>query len=146
MCWTQTELAKICALYYFGFAFGIFLSWMPDKFGRKGSMKILMPVYLIAQYMILFPEDLNIKRIGYFMQGALHIRLTIAISHMNELASPNNKDFSVTVMAMYDSGGLGLASLFLLFVKNDITIVLKGFFTASTTATVIYFLIIPESP
>lgn len=72
--------------------------------------------------------------------------MTVAITHMLELLSNKDWNFSITVIAAFDSGSIGLACFLLLFLNNNADYILKIFFTLSTVSSVIYFLAIPESP
>lgn len=146
MCHSQTELAKICSIYYIGYGVGIILCQMPDKFGRKRTMQMILPLYVLDQYIILYRPELYLKRIGYFLQGFLHLRLSNSITHMLELISPKHWNPCVTMIAGFDSGSIGISCFMLLYLNNNIDYILRLFFMLSTFSCVLYQFIVPESP
>jgi len=73
------------SLYFLGFGIGIILFFMPDKFGRKQTMNIVLPLYAISTAIGTFSPNLVLKSISYFVNGFLHISITCAFTHMYEL-------------------------------------------------------------
>ena len=63
----MSKVAGVCSFYFIGFAGGIVLLPLPNAIGRKGSMNILMPIYIIASGMVVFCDSLSIKSLGMFI-------------------------------------------------------------------------------
>jgi len=40
---------------------------MPEKYGRKGTMNIIMPVYILSSYVTVFGKSTEEKCIGFFL-------------------------------------------------------------------------------
>ena len=54
-------------MYFFGFASGLLFFTLPDAIGRKRTMNILMPFYILASTLSVFGTTLEIKSIGFFI-------------------------------------------------------------------------------
>ena len=50
MCLEKNEQSLVASSYFVGFFFGFALFGLPDKIGRKGTMNIVMPLYIIFVY------------------------------------------------------------------------------------------------
>ena len=80
------------------------------------------------------------------MLGFLHIKITNSYTHMLELCPDKWKSKATTCIAAFDSGSLAFVAALLYFVKPDEEVVIKGFFWLGVAGTVLYFLVVPESP
>lgn len=42
-CKSRSSYAIIASIYFIGYGLGVIFYWMPDKYGRKGTMWIVLP-------------------------------------------------------------------------------------------------------
>ena len=103
MCENRTSLASVSSCYFLGFGLGLLLMFYPDSLGRKKTMTLVMVPYIIFTQLTIFSPSLTGKKIGYFMQGLLHLKITLSYTHMFELTDEASKDFCATVINMTDS-------------------------------------------
>jgi hypothetical protein len=54
LCLASADYNLFAATYFVGFFFGLMLFTMPDQIGRKGTMKLVMPLYLVACYFTVY--------------------------------------------------------------------------------------------
>ena len=65
-CKSMVSYTSILSFYFIGFGCGILIFFLPDSFGRRGTMKIIMPIYAMFASTSLYAYDLHIKKIGFF--------------------------------------------------------------------------------
>lgn len=65
---------------------------------------------------------------------------------MLELTPDKWKSIATTLIASFDSGSLAFVSALLYFVEPDLEKVIKGWFWMGIGGSVLYFLVVPESP
>lgn len=119
---------------------------MPDKYGRKRAMQIILPLFILTQYLVLFRPEIYLKKIGFFFQGFFHLRLTNAVTHILEMVSTKHRNIVSTVIAAWDSGSTGLICFIIVVFHNNEDNILKLYCILATAGTMVYFLAIPESP
>jgi NhaP-type Na+/H+ or K+/H+ antiporter len=129
-----------------GFLFGLVLFPVPDKLGRKRTMSIVMTIYLIAQWVSLLCNDFHIKSISYFIQGFLHIKITLSYTHMFELVDEDSKSFCSSVITVFEITTFGIIGFSLQFITRDITEIIKFLNTIQTIGVILYLVTVPESP
>lgn len=67
VCQEPNDYNSIGSWYFIGYVFGVILFFMPEKYGRKGTMNIVMPVYILSSYITLFGKSTEEKCIGFFL-------------------------------------------------------------------------------
>jgi len=67
MCTSKTDVNKIVSLFFFGYLFGVGIFFLPDSFGRKFTMNIILPFYIISAYLTAFGNSMEIKGLGFFL-------------------------------------------------------------------------------
>ena len=142
----MTSVKKMASLFFIGQGFGVILFFMPDKYGRKATMKFTLPFYILSQYFILFQHNISIKSIGFFMQGFFHIKITNSFTHIIELVPDIYKSKVSTLIVAFNVGSVALVSFLILNVDNDENHCLKAMFWLGILSMVVYFLVVPESP
>ena len=71
-------------------------------------MNIVIPLYIIASAITIYSLSLEGKAIGFFVQGFLHIKITLSYSHILELVPETHKGFVATVPTAFDSVSLAV--------------------------------------
>ena len=95
---------------------GVALFFMPDKYGRLGTMKKTLPFVILATYFIVYCSSIKIKTLGYFLLGFTHIKITASYTHMLELCPDDWKTIATTIIAAFDSASLASLAALLYFV------------------------------
>ena len=54
ICESQTTVKQMCSLFFVGQGSGVVLFFMPDKFGRLGTMKSSLIMCVLANYFICY--------------------------------------------------------------------------------------------
>ena len=109
-------------------------------------MNIVMPLYIIASAITVYSPNLEGKAIGFFVQGFLHIKITLCYSHILELVPETHKGFVATVITAFDAGSLAVFGLTLIFVSRNLVKFLEVVNIIESIACLIYLLFAPESP
>ena len=146
MCTSPTVLSLVGSSYFIGFALGLFLFQMPNSFGRKRTMNLIMPVYIIASSTIVYYPNLYVKGIGYFIQGLLHLKITLSYTYIFELVPEKNKGISATIINFADAITLGVTGITYMFITQDAVKFTQTVNLIESIAVLIFLVIAPESP
>jgi MFS family permease len=134
------------SFYYIGFALGIMLFFMPDKFGRRKSMLILCVPLIATNFILTYATQREIKAAAFFILGFLHIKITLCFNHCQEFFCTKYKAITPTVLTIFDEASIMIFALYLLFVRNDTHYILTYFFYPAVASFVAFIIWIPESP
>ena len=145
-CVGSTNVALVISAYFVGYVIGIYLIEMSSKFGRKGALKMILPVYILGSSITVFSQSLTLKALGFFIQGVLHVKMSICSQHILELVPESYKGFSATFIQAFDASSLCFSGLCLIFITNDMVKLTEYVFIIKTIASLIYLTIAPESP
>jgi hypothetical protein len=133
-------------MYFYGFACGIILFMMPEFLGRKGAMKVLLPPFILASTLSVYGQTISTKSCGFFIQGFLHLKIMLSYTHIFELVQKDHKSFCATFINCLDSLTFASHGLYYLFVSRDGVQYLRNMHLIGTFGTILYFILIPESP
>jgi len=75
--------------------------------------------YIFASGMVVYGNTIIIKSIGMFIQGALHVKITLCYTHIYELVPDNWKPFCTVFLNFVDSLTLVIAGLVFKYVTRD---------------------------
>ena len=145
-CATAEELNFICAACFLGFILGAFFFPLPDQLGRKKTMVLVVLPYIVTMGMVTYGTTLPIKTFGMFMQGALHIRITLSYTHMYELVREKDKPFCAQLMNMFDTITMAVTGTVFLFLTRDAVVFMQLGYQMFTAGALLYIFFIPESP
>jgi len=67
ICLPGSEYNLFAASYFVGFFFGLMLFMIPDQIGRKGTIKVVMPLYIVACYFVVYGQSLEMIGICLFI-------------------------------------------------------------------------------
>lgn len=146
MCEPKSTVNSIVSYFFVGQGVGIALFFMPDILGRKLTMSISLVMNILGGYLILFKSDMAYLRLGYFFQGVFHQRITISFMHCMELVEERHKEVMTTMIQAFDAGSIMLACFYLMYVDRDVNLMLQGIYYVGLAATVLYMVLIPDSP
>jgi MFS family permease len=134
------------SVYFLGFAIGILLFFLPDRYGRKNTMLIISGPFIAAYFILTYIPQRELKALAFGIQGFLHIKTSLAYTHCQEFLCSRHKTISPTVITMFDSGSLLIFSFYLLLVSKNTYYIQTYYFWLGIVAFVIYIIWIPESP
>jgi MFS family permease len=67
VCENPTAYNGMASFYFIGYIIGAVFFWIPDSIGRRTTMNLFMPVYLLASGMVIFRNDISMKILGFFI-------------------------------------------------------------------------------
>ena len=85
------QYTYIISLYYIGYGVGIIFFPAPDRYGRKGSMNMFLPFFILSGCFIIYSKNLLMIKIGFFVFGMTHIKNTTSYMHAFELVANRHK-------------------------------------------------------
>lgn len=89
---------------------------------------------------------MNIKGMGYFVMGLLHIKIPLSYNHIYELINENSKSFSSSIMTLVEISTTGWIGLSLQYLTKDLVDIMLYINIIQTIGVFLYFLVVPESP
>mmetsp|Transcript_12808 Transcript_12808/g.21674 ORF Transcript_12808/g.21674 Transcript_12808/m.21674 type:complete len:203 (-) Transcript_12808:1054-1662(-) len=146
MCHDRKQIQAVISSYFIGFSLGIILLNMPEVLGRKKTMSILMALYLFFSQLTIYSPSLVWKAVGFFMQGFLHLKITLSYTHIFELIDDRSKQLCATTMNAFDASTLFTIGFCLKFVESDVVVVVETMNAIGSLAIILYLLFVPESP
>lgn len=120
--------------------------FLPDMLGRKGTMNIFVPLYIISSYLSTYSHSLLLLKIGFFFNGFLHLKGTLCYTHGVELIPDKYKALIPTLINFYDCASTLILALFFKFIDPDVDKILHILYIIGWVASILYLIIIPESP
>lgn len=145
-CTPFTEYATISAAYFVGYGIGILFLFLPDLLGRRGCMMLILPLYIMVTSLSVLSDDIAMKRMGFFLQGLFHIKISNSYTHMFELVPESAKVIGQTCINSYDACTLLIVCVAIKFGGASYQQVAEIQLYVGSVACVLYFLIVPESP
>jgi hypothetical protein len=146
ICDGQNTIMTTVSFYFMGFALGIFLFFIPDRYGRKKAMLMITGPFIAQSIVLTYFPQRELKAIAFGINGFLHIKVSLAYTHSQEFLCKSHRSISPTVITMFDSGSILIFAVYLLFVNNETHYIQTYFFWLGIVAYVIYIIWIPESP
>lgn len=83
-------------------------------------MWLLMIPYALAAALTVYGSTVFQKSLGMFLQGCLHMKVTLSFTHMYELGSDSNKPMMALVLNLVDIMILPTTGLVIKFWSNDL--------------------------
>lgn len=93
--------------------------FLPEKLGRKGTMNVILPLFIISSYLSIFPKTLDVRAFGLFLLGMFHLNVSTCYTHILELVEEQYKQICTTIIIGFDSATLLIACSTYLFYKPD---------------------------
>ena len=146
MCWETDDVNLIMSFFFLGWGLGVFTILMPDQFGRKNLMKVVLPLQIFAAYLTCFGESTAVVKTGFFLQGLLHTRITVCNMHSIELVEDQHKPFMSTCINVFDSSMIMVCCVVVKNFCKDMDKVLQVWWLIGSIACVLYLALVPESP
>ena len=75
--------------------------------------------YALAAALTVYGTTVFQKSLGMFLQGCLHMKVTLAFTHMYELGADHNKPISALILNIVDIMILPITGLVIKFVSKD---------------------------
>ena len=119
VCVPMIEYSSLVSYFLVGYGFGIIFFFLPDTLGRKGSMNIFVPLFTINAYLSTYSYSLILFKIGFFLNGFLHLKSTLCYTHGIELVPDKYKAMVPTLINAYDVSTFVVLALFYKFIEPD---------------------------
>ena len=146
VCESPQEVGSIVAIYFLGYVFGTFLFFLPNQIGRKPSTVISLLSFILANGAVVYATNITQIKIGFFIQGVMHLKNTLSYSYCTELMENTHKQLSMTLISLFDTFSLVITTMYLIYVDKDLVEFLRIWYIIGTTASIIFIIAIPESP
>lgn len=78
-----------------------------------------MPLYIIASTVVAHVPDINMKAVGYFFTGFLHIKITNTYTYIFEIVPEAYKTQCSSFINILDSMTLAVLGLSFIFLTRD---------------------------
>ena len=114
-------------------------------FGRLGTMKIVLPLQALGFGLAVFGDEIWIKAAGMGIMGLFHIKNSNSYTHMYELIEDDHRQLSATIMNAFDDGSIAIIA-FATYMTKDLNLVFWVAWLFSLVASILYIILIPESP
>ena len=140
--------SSISSIYFIGYGIGAVLYWMPDELGRQLTLQYVMPVQVLAYFLVVFSSDFLLKNLGSFCMGLFHIKLTVCYTYIYEMVQDEHRVLCSTVLNFVDDSSLAVMGCILYFGDHnrDIDLIFQWHWTIGTVAVILQMLLLPESP
>ena len=142
----KNDINSIVSYCFMGYALGMCFFFLPDYLGRKKSMYFLMIGQAFATHLTIFYSDSWITRLGFFLHGVFHCRISVSYVHCYELMDQSSKTKASTIINAFDASSPMISCLVFTYYDNYVDNFLRTWFYLGCTAIFLYFLVIPESP
>jgi len=119
---------------------------MPILYGSKQTFNVILPLYIVASSLVVYAPDLRLKTLGYFLQGLLHLKITLAYTYIFELIPEKYKGICSSVINIIDVFTLIISGLTYQFITRDAVYFLEIVNLVETAFILLFLAIAPESP
>ena len=109
-------------------------------------MNIVMPLYILASCLTIYGTTLQLKAIGYFIQGFLHIKIPVSFAYIYEMIPEGQKDFCSMFINTFDNCTMGVIGIAFLFVTKEATWFLEMVNLFEMAFVILFLALAPESP
>ena len=118
----------------------------PNKFGRKGSLNIVLSFYLVASGLSIYSKSIPLKMLGMFFQGFFHIKNTLSYSLISEISTDNKKELCITLLNLFDNISVFIMATTFQYYSKDAIGLLDIRKTTGSCIIILFLLFAPESP
>ena len=146
VCENPLTYLPMASYYFFGFGLGVVFFFTPDYLGRKKTIILFNSGYFFSVYILAYDQRVEMKKLGYFIQGLCHLKISTSYTHALELVPESYKSMVFTLILSFDATSILIASIFFKYVDPNETRLLEYHFYGGCASLVLYILFIPESP
>lgn len=146
MCMPPEQYNQIGSFYFLGYGFGFILCFMPQIYGRKPTMSVVMIANLIANYFMIYSPSILVKKIAFFAYGFLHIKVSLSYTHMFELIEAQHQVFCSTIISAVDVLTMTVTCIFYKYIGSDMDYLFSIVFVIGVITCALYIILVPESP
>ena len=119
ICQDPQSYNSIGSYYFVGYAIGIVFFFLPDLLGRRKTMCIFYPLNIIACFIAIYSGTIFLKKVGFFLIGLFHVKLSLSQTYVLELMPFHSKNIAITVMLAFDASNLMVACLIFKYITVD---------------------------
>jgi MFS family permease len=123
-CIDKADYNQIGSMYFIGYGIGVIFFFLPDLIGRKKTMIYILPLYVLSCYVSIFKDTLFYKKLGFFLQGLFHIKISLSYTSIFELVPERKKVLCSTLLSAWDGSTILVSCLIFKFYQPKSDIVL----------------------
>jgi len=103
VCMPKTQISRMIAIYYIGFALGGLLYPLPDKLGRRFSLLLGFSASLACQYGAVFSSNYWVRTLCFGGIGLFGIKNSTSYVWLFECVSSKYKPLACTCINSFDA-------------------------------------------
>jgi len=112
ICVNPLTYLPIASYFFIGYGIGVVFFFLPESIGRKKTIALFNSIYIYAVYLLAFDERIVMKKLGFFLEGLFHLKISTSFTHALELVPESKKSIVFTVMLPFDSASILIACLY----------------------------------
>ena len=109
----------LASVYFIGYCIGGALFWLPDKIGRKRSVIISLSLSMMAETIMIFNADYNVRMACFFFMGLFQIQNSASYLWLYESVTRQKKPTAITVINVVYSLPQPVMCLYVVFISKD---------------------------
>jgi len=146
VCMPSSQISRIIAVYFIGFALGGLLFPLPDKYGRRFSLIFGLTTNLACQYGIVFSSNYWVRTACFGGIGLFQIKNSVSYVWLFECVYSKQKPLACTCINSFDALPMLVTCIYFAFISKhwfplELVALLVG-----TAALIIVVFAMPESP
>lgn len=130
---------------FVGYGIGMLMFFIPDLLGRKTSMHIMIFFNIIGGYLSVFCVDMDLKKLGFFLIGMFHLKISLSYIYISEFLEVRHNLFASTIISAFDGSSLIIICLALKW-TGDLKIIFEFAFYLGIMGSIIFIVLMKESP
>ena len=108
---------------------------------------ILSAIFIAIGFALtVYGPTMQLKKIGFIIQGIMHMKNSLAFLLTTELIPNKNLAISLTLLTLLDTFTIGGTCLLIKYVDRDVNNLLEVYFKVGCVCSILFAVLIPESP
>ena len=145
MCVAPAAIGMMYTWYFIGTLVGVVYTLVPDKIGRKKSVMAGLILSTIAQTIMLFVSNMNVRSVCFFLMGFSNIKISQSYVWLSETVPKDGRAGAITIIGVADAITGLIAGMYYILISRD-WFPLYMFITGLSYLAIALAFIMPESP
>ena len=145
MCVAPAAVGMMYTWYFVGTMVGGILSPFPDRIGRKKSVIAGLILSTIAQTIMLFVSNMNVRSVCFFLMGFSNLKISQSYVWLSETVPKDARAGAITIIGVADAITGLIAGMYYILISRDWW-PLYMFVTGLSYLAIALAFIMPESP
>ena len=116
----KNDINSIVSYSFMGYVIGMCFFFLPDYLGRKKSMMFFLVGQAFATHLTIFYSDPWMTRLGYFLHGVFHCRISVSYVHCYELMDLASKTTASTIINAIDASTPMMCCIIFTYFDNKV--------------------------